>query len=123
MRLTLFWTFFYSTLGFTGLTLFNILILNHPLIKDQGLNDNIYINQQLTHIIGILILSFLVVHFYYEKHPRGQFSVKKTQIKQEHPDIPETYFEDPKTESVDDRVTRIVNETNGKPKEHDIKKA
>lgn len=110
MRLTLFWTFLYSTIGFIGLTIFNMLLLNHPIIKDEGLVDNILVNQQLTHIIGILVLAFLIVHFYYEKHPRGQFNAKKSEIKAEHPDIPDTYFEDPKDQSIDQRYTRIVND-------------
>ena len=63
MRLTLFWTFFYSTIGFTLLTIFNVALMTHPLLPDSGLDDNIFVNQQLTHIIGIVIMMFLFVHF------------------------------------------------------------
>lgn len=107
MRLTLFWTFFYSTIGFTLLTIFNVALMTHPLLPDSGLDDNIFVNQQLTHIIGIVIMMFLFVHFYYEKHPRGQFSKKQAELHEEHPEIPKEYFQDPSIESVEDRSKKM----------------
>jgi len=112
MRKTLFWTAIYSTAAFTVLTIYNIYFLHNLEVDDNTTRFfAITANQQISHSIALVILILLVVELYYQKKvvggPKitlGTAYTSKEEVKSIHPDIPESYFEDPTSKSVEDRI-------------------
>jgi hypothetical protein len=132
MRRTLFWTGVYCTAAFFIIGMYNVWYdqvtrttlqsLGHPTFSEalKIVTDNqqqVINNQQLTHVLAIAIVIFLLVRFYYEKHPSesparaimSSMTKTKEEITFEHPDISKDYYEDPKKKSVEDRKQDIVN--------------
>jgi hypothetical protein len=112
VRKTLFWTAIYSTVAFAVLTFYNIFFLHNLEVDDNATRFfAITANQQISHSIALVILILLVVELYYQKKaiggPQihlGKAYTSKEEVKSIHPDIPESYFEDPKEKSVADRI-------------------
>lgn len=113
MRKTLFWTAVYSIIGFTILTIYNIFFLHNLEVDDSATRFfALTANQQISHSMTMVILILLIVELYYTKKERprgvqlnlGNATASKDEIKEQHPDIPESYFEDPTRKSINDRI-------------------
>lgn len=129
MRRTLFWTSIYASIGFAVIGVWNVLYdFQHSVNVDPNHapsyqtfiaimtnQDQIIINQQITHTMILLVLIFLFVRLYYEKHPREGpiVNVLPTKLKEDYHDIPAEYFDDARKKSIEDRkagYSNIVNQ-------------